>query len=414
MAKLLSSKILVTSIIFITAVGAILWYLWPTGNAPAKAYFEPIGVRVLQKDEIGQFNYIYEQYEHMSFTGDEFKGWDIDAQPLWRYGIAFGAYSMPSIAMISPAHKDRAIHALRQMITKMKSMKVWGDWTEYGMGDDPISEGNIMYKGHLNLMYGLYQMISGNETCSKEYTWMTQKIVDEMRKHHAEGRHEGADCEPGRYFAQCNSISLLSLMIYDRLYGTNYADVEARWTVDFIKKKMTDTDYGFYLKMYQSEVGFCNPLLSGYTNAWTMAFLRPFEPEYNEKLYEVWKKHFTKTIGPYAYVKEDPEAGPSPLATMTGMMAAKEFGDIALWGKLRNSIDRNIYQAEDRYHYLYNGVNNAIYNGPLLWTKVHVGWQTILAHDWDVQDHFDIPDVSDIKWTDILSQEILVMSDILE
>ena len=61
-----------------------------------------------QKDEIGQFNYIFQHYEHLSFTGDEFKGWNTDAQPLWRYGIAFGAYAMPSIAMISPEHANRA------------------------------------------------------------------------------------------------------------------------------------------------------------------------------------------------------------------------------------------------------------------------------------------------------------------
>jgi len=321
---------------------------------------------------------------------------------------------MPSIAMISDAHADRAKLCLRQMITKMKSKKVWGDWVAYGMGDDPISEGNIMYKGHLNLMYGLYQLMSGDEQFSKEFIWLTEKIVAEMRKHHAEGRHEGADCEPGRYFAQCNSISLLSLKIYDLLYGTSYAEVEARWTIDFIKEKMTDDEYGFYLKMYQSQMRFCNPMRSGYTNAWTMAFLRPFEPDYNESLYPIWKDHFVETIGPYAYVKEDPEAGPSPLATMTGMMAAKEFGDKKLWNKLRNSIDRDIYQSQENYHYMYKNINNPVYNGPLLWTKVHVGWQTILEYDWEGKRHYNKKDVSHLVWTDILPQEILSMDEIMK
>ncbi len=413
MAQMKKYILITIAILFIGLLSLFIWQ-WPWGNAPAQEYFKPVGERQLQKDEIGQFNFVYQQYEHMSFTGDEFKGWDVEDQPLWRYGIAFGAYAMPSVAMISPEYADRAKHCLSHMIDKMKSKKVWGDWTEYGMGDDPISIGNIMYKGHLNLMYGLYQLISGRETYSQEYTWLTNKIVAEMRLHHIEGKHEGADCEPGRYFAQCNSISLLSLKIYDKLYGTSYADVEARWTIDFIKNKMTDKDYGFYLKMYQSDVGFCNPMLSGYTNAWTMAFLRPFEPTYNDSLYPVWKNYFTKTIGPYAYVKEDPEAGPSPLATMTGMMAAKEFADVKLWGKIRNAIDRDIYQKTDSYHYLYDGVNNAIYNGPLLWTKVHVGWQNILDYDWDTPAQYAIPNTEDMQWTDILSQELLVMSDILE
>lgn len=397
--------------LFISLLGLSLlaYFFLPINHASADSYFLPIGERQLQKDEIGQFNYILEKYEHLSFTGDEFKGWDTDAQPFWRYGIAFGAYAMPSIAMISPEHANRARLTLKHMIDKMKSKKVWGDWTEYGMSDDPISKGNIMYKGHLNLMYGLYQLMSGDEEYSQEYTWLTEKIVTEMRLHHQEGKHEGADCEPGRYFAQCNSISLLSLKIYDKLYQTEYAEIEARWTIDFIKEKMTDKDFGFYLKMYQSDMAFCNPMLSGYTNAWTMAFLRPFEPAYNEALYPVWKKHFTKSIGPFGYVKEDREAGPSPLATMTGMMAAKEFGDVTLWRKLRNSIDKDIYQKSDSYQHLYKGVNNAIYNGPLLWTKVHVGWQNILDHDWEGNRTYEKPDVADLVWTDILSQELFLM-----
>lgn len=403
-----SSVIILISILFFA-----VYYLLPIGNVSADKYFAPIGERQLQKDEIGQFNYVFDTYEHLSFKGDEFTGWDTKEQSLWRYGIAFGAYAMPSIAMISPMHADRAKLSLRHMIEKMKSKKVWGDWVEYGMGDDPISEGNIMYKGHLNLMYGLYQLISGDERFSKEFSWLTDKIVLEMRKHHAEGKHEGADCEPGRYFAQCNSISLLSLKIYDQLYGTNYSEVEVRWTIDFIKEKMTDKEFGFYLKMYQSDMKFCNPMLSGYTNAWTMAFLRPFDKAYNESLYPVWKAHFTKEMGPYAYVKEDPEAGPSPLATMTGLMAAKEFGDIELWNKLRNSIDREIYQKETEYQYLYKGVNNPIYNGPLLWAKVHVGWPAILSHDWVGNRKFEKPNISNLAWNDILSEELFLMDDIL-
>ena len=201
------------------------YFFYPFGLPNVKNYFEPIGERTLQKDEIGQFNYVYNTYEIMDLTGDEFIGWDLSEQLRWRYGIAFSSYAMPSIAMISEEHADRAKHAMYFMIKKMKSAKVWGDWISYGMGDDPISEGNVMYKGHLNLMYGLYQLMTGDEEFSQEYTWLTSKIIDEMRRHHIEGIHEGADCEPGRYFAQCNSISLLSLKIYDKLYGTNYSEV---------------------------------------------------------------------------------------------------------------------------------------------------------------------------------------------
>jgi len=387
----------------------VVYSFYPFGLPNAKRYFDPIGQRTLQKDEIGQFNYVYNTYELMDITGDEFIGWDTSEHLRWRYGIAFSSYAMPSIAMISQEHADRAKHAMYLMIKKMKSPKVWGDWISYGMGDDPISEGNVMYKGHLNLMYGLYQLMTGNEEFSREFTWLTSRIIDEMRRHHIEGKHEGADCEPGRYFAQCNSISLLSLKIYDKLYGTNYSDVEASWTINFIKQKMTDQNNGFYLKMYNTKHQFCNPQLSGYTNAWTMTFLRVYEEKYNEDLYSVWKENFTKELGPFAYVKEDLEAGASPLAHLTGLLAAKEFEDISLFRKLRNSIDRKLYQKDDLNHYLYSNINNPIYNGPILWTKVHVGWKKVLEHDWGYTNNFIIPNIDNMQWTDVLDTKLFIM-----
>ena len=387
----------------------VVYSFYPFGLPNVKRYFDPIGQRTLQKDEIGQFNYVYNTYELMNITGDEFIGWDTSEHLRWRYGIAFSSYAMPSIAMISQEHADRAKHAMYLMIKKMKSPKVWGDWISYGMGDDPISEGNVMYKGHLNLMYGLYQLMTGNEEFSREFTWLTSRIIDEMRRHHIEGKHEGADCEPGRYFAQCNSISLLSLKIYDKLYGTNYSDVEASWTINFIKQKMTDQNNGFYLKMYNTKHQFCNPQLSGYTNAWTMTFLRVYEQKYNEDLYSVWKENFTQELGPFAYVKEDLEAGASPLAHLTGLLAAKEFEDISLFRKLRNSIDRKLYQKDDLNHYLYSNINNPIYNGPILWTKVHVGWKKVLEHDWGYTKNFIIPNIDNMQWTDVLDTKLFIM-----
>ena len=387
----------------------VFYSFYPFRLPNAKRYFDPIGQRTLQKDEIGQFNYVYNTYELMDITGDEFIGWDTSEHLRWRYGIAFSSYAMPSIAMISQKHADRAKHAMYLMINKMKSPKVWGDWISYGMGDDPISEGNVMYKGHLNLMYGLYQLMTGNEEFSREFTWLTTKIINEMRRHHLEGKHEGADCEPGRYFAQCNSISLLSLKIYDKLYGTDYSDVEASWTINFIKQKMTDQNNGFYLKMYNTKHQFCNPQLSGYTNAWTMTFLRVYEQKYNEDLYPVWKENFTQELGPFAYVKEDLEAGASPLAHLTGLLAAKEFEDISLFRKLRNSIDRKLYQKDDLNHYLYSNINNPIYNGPILWTKVHVGWKKVLEHNWGYTKNFIIPDIDNMQWTDVLDTKLFIM-----
>ena len=98
------------------------YFFYPFGLPNVKNYFEPIGERTLQKDEIGQFNYVYNTYEIMDLTGDEFIGWDVSEQLRWRYGIAFSSYAMPSIAMISEEHADRAKHAMYLMIKKSANL----------------------------------------------------------------------------------------------------------------------------------------------------------------------------------------------------------------------------------------------------------------------------------------------------
>ena len=45
------------------------YFFYPFGLPNVKKYFEPIGQRTLQKDEIGQFNYVYNTYEIMDITG---------------------------------------------------------------------------------------------------------------------------------------------------------------------------------------------------------------------------------------------------------------------------------------------------------------------------------------------------------
>jgi len=42
-----------------------------------------------------------------------------------------------------------------------------------------------------------------------------------------------------------------------------------------------------------------------------------------------------------------------------------------------------------------------------------VGWQTILEYDWEGNRIYEKPDVADLVWTDILSQELLLMDDVL-
>ena len=386
----------------------VVFKFLPLGMPDGKDYFKPLGERVLLEDEQGQWNYIKNEYGSLEATGDTFAGWDETMGSYWRYAIAFTAYSMPALKLIDPDNTDMIEYINWVMINKMKSKKVWKDWEESGFGEDPIGYGNIMYKGHLNLMYGLYQLMSGDDRFAREYTWLTQQLIKEIRDHHEAGVYEGVDCEPNRYFVQCNSIGLMSLLIYDKLYGTNYTENETQWILGFFHEKMTDPDTGLYWALYHPSHDTADRYLSGYTNAWAIVFLRPLEPEYNEGLYEKWKEVFVHEMGPYAYVSEIPEGGPSGMATMFGMWAAKEYGDVKLFTKIRNAIDKNghLVMVPESGEMKYEDLDNPLFNGPILAIKLHIPWDTILNYDWGHETPLDIPDVSDMTWKDLLPQEI--------
>jgi hypothetical protein len=403
-------KILVGACLgIIVAAGMGIFLFIPWGMPHGEEYFKPLGERALQADETGQWWYLRGLYRRLEATTDTFGGWDKEMMPFWRYGIAFGAYGMPSLALIDPENISNVNYYLEIMIKKMKSKKVWKDWVELGFGEDPITDQNIMYKGHLNLMYGLYQLITGDDQFSREYTWLTQQIVREARKNHSEGIYEGINCQPNMYYVQCNAIGLMSLHIYDKLYGTDYTQKEVRWVVRYIRENLTDPETGLYYTAYFPIQDATEKVLSGYTNAWTMVFLRPFDPEYNEKLYPVWKKTFVNEIGPYAFVSEVPGQGPGSFSTMFGLWAAKEFGDVELFTKLRNGIDKKgkLEKDPESGAMVYAEIDNPLANGPVLGAKLHLGWNILLDHAWPAyQKPMTIPDVSAMSWKDLLPQEI--------
>ena len=403
--------IAVVALVLIVAGG---YKFLPVGFPEGKDYFKSVGERRLLPDEEGQFKYVYRQYNILEATGDTFGEWDKNMAVFWRYGIAFTSYGMPSLMLIDPDNADRTKYIMGIMIRKMKSKKVWKDWIETGFGNDPITYQNIMYKGHLNLMYGLYQLATGDTRFAKEYTWLTNVIVKEIRENHAAGRYEGANCEPDRWFVQCNSIGLLSLAVYDKLYGTAYAKTEVKWVLDFIHKRMTDPKTGLYYAQYHPMNDFVEKDLSGYTNAWSIVFLRPLDPEYNERLYPVWKKTFVTEKGPYAFVSEVPGGAPSGMATMFGLWASKEYGDVALFTKIRNAVDKGggLKDIPELSVKMYtNKIDNTLSSGPILSTKLHAGWKAVLERNWGYPLPHKIPDVSGMTWMDVLPQEIHELKD---
>lgn len=403
------------ALLIIGAVWAAVTYL-PFGFPATARYFDDPSSRTLQADEVGQLRSVEETYFSLSLSGDDFKGWNTEQQHFWKYSIAFAAYGLPSAMIIDPERKAEYQALMDMMIWKMKSKKVWGDFTDRGLGSDPISVQNIMYKGHLNLMYGLYQMSTGDQRYAREYSWLTEQIAAEMRLHH-QGIYEGVTCEPNAWFVECNTISMLSLHIYDRIYGTSYTENEIQWSLDFIMNKMRDPDTGLFYRAYLPNQNLIKKQISGYANAWILTFLTPFLGEQMHQLYPAFKDNLVEELGPYAGVLGQTNGEPDQVAQIFGLWAAKEFDDQALFGKLRNAVDKfgKLGKEVASGGLAYDDPNSVLINGVIVASKMHLGWQTVLDYDWG---HYPqpatIPDTSDLAWSNILPTRTYAMGDDLE
>ncbi len=260
----------VLAILVVAAYGVYSWIL-PHPEAQAADYFQQYEKHKLTPDVEMQLRGLQEHFLNrfvVDFTMFE------DTPPgLYRYPIAFTCYALACVAEIDPSKKQFCSHYMDKLIQKMKEKVVWEDWIKAGFGPDPVAKTNIMYRGHLNLMYGLYQLTSGDTKYEEEYKAFCKAIYDEMKQTEKEGKYCGMSCEPDDYFVQCNTIGMYSLAVYDTLYPeANYSELIGPW-LEWTKKCVVHTDDGLFRSAFHMGHGFAEVLVIGYANGWSITFL---------------------------------------------------------------------------------------------------------------------------------------------
>jgi hypothetical protein len=98
------------------------------------------------------------------------------------------------------------------------------------------------------------------------------------------------------------------------------------------------------------------------------------------------------------------------MATLFGMLAAKEFGDQELFGKLRNTVDLGglLHRDTERGYLSYAAADDTLMNGMVLAFKLHVGWQKILDHNWPRPEATPmVPEISALQSFDLLDTRTL-------
>jgi hypothetical protein len=241
---------------------------------------------------------------------DEWEGFDWVQQysmAAMRYQLCWLQWSLATSQYShSPAFVGFASEAQRNLIEKMTDRRVWeywhreNLWGNLDLNPDPIRRDNIMLSGYYALMLGAYASTTGDrrydEAGCLPFRWDEKRtfaydhpaVVDAIVRNHTNA-WSLFPCEPGLNFAGCNVISMLGVVLRDKVDGTDRAAGLLPRFRQSLDEEYTTADgeivtiisrrYGYSMRFARSVVG----------QAGTAFLVRPLAPDVAARLWEVFR-----------------------------------------------------------------------------------------------------------------------------
>jgi hypothetical protein len=265
----------------------------------------------------------------------------------YRYQLAFLAYGLCSVVEGEPELRTEARGLFTRLVEKMEHPTTLHYWKALGFGGDGRARDNIMYRGHLNMMYGLAHDRFGETRFDERFHALSRELYDEM------SGERPVCCEPDQLFVQCNAVTALSLFLHDRGFATSYACAGKRllaWAREHVPLAGTT----LVREDYHPSTGKSSAQRAGFANAWTIAFLAPVPGLEDDAgaMYADWRRTFVEPSLLPGLVQGAPSSetlnleemlASDLLATTFGLLAAREEGD----ERLHQQLERSVAQVEN-------------------------------------------------------------------
>ncbi|PYP34226.1 MAG: hypothetical protein DMD49_00915 [Gemmatimonadetes bacterium] len=348
----------------------------------------------LNKRSQGWLRHVYRKAmtpDDWTRAGEPNKWWDQYSTPPMlnfpRFDLSESTYPLALMADVTPAWREVYAQILDQLIARHTTFwaavdwltqfghdpkrgdypeawkgtlvpdHLWGKydapgWTAngvdpWGLQPDPIgSDGNLFFRGFLNLMLSIYRYVSGDDKWDKPFPvagledqtfdWTHSRIASFLADQW-EQRPEGPHCENTKIWPFCLSAAGLGLQLTDVVSSTKHHWIYDRWTEEHLKKKyMTFTpdgrmqSMGLYYDPQIDHVQAPNPIV-GLAPCWYVV------PQ-NRPLAEMMYQTAVTTLGwnnPAFTVMRPPDLR---FLTM-GLVLAQEFGDVVTAARLRTSVE---------------------------------------------------------------------------
>jgi hypothetical protein len=222
-----------------------------------------------------------------------------------RYQIAFAGYGCAAMAAKTPAYRELVQKQLADLCQRLIDVRTWCYVTRYWNykddPPDPCRYENVMYTGHLTQLMCLYELLTGDFRYSesgwdfvcrdgRKTHYTLGKAVERLHDLSKASPSGGICCEPGLVFAMCNDHSAASLMLFDLVHKTHYANVNSRW-FDWMVKNFRDKTPGsrtFLYSVYVQKAGIFVPVSDVGADGWTLGWGYPWFPS-TEFAHQGWE-----------------------------------------------------------------------------------------------------------------------------
>lgn len=229
-------------------------------------------------------------WQDWHYNGQEFSTTSL------RYQLAFGGYGCAVMGAKTPAYRQVVQAQLHDICERMIDSDVWyysTHYWDYGTdAPDPCLYENVMYTGHLTQLMGLYQLLTGDDRYAtdgwdfvsqdgRKVHYTLKDAIERMHVQSVEHPSGGICCEPNLLFAVCNSHSANSFLLYDTLYGTDYASVNSKWfeylARDFRNRQSQTLEYLYVLHVRTAKMFM--PFADAGNDCWALGWGYPWVPE---------------------------------------------------------------------------------------------------------------------------------------
>jgi hypothetical protein len=238
----------------------------------------------------------------------------------------------------------------------------------WGLQPDPVGcDGNLFYRGWLNLLLSMRRYVSGRSTenepfdvtgyQNRQFTWTHERIARFIADQLV-ARPQGAHCENTKIWPFCMSAAGLGLKLYDRMLGTSNNEPFLDW-VAFAEKHYMGRDRKGridWVAFYYDPIEDATMTFPGRVNAYSglslLHYLYPQRPQLGLDLYESAMRQlgWSDPNVPVVQLIDDPQ----PLSIALWM--AREVGDTTTWERLRNVAESEFeprFFGEDNSRFAY-------------------------------------------------------------